>query len=138
LGRFGLPDTIGEDPNVTLILAPQDSAAVPVKRPKSEPKVHLPLTITFAGPRSRAGGAQGYRRVLDHGTAIMRLALWRCFADPAAAAVLLDPLVANKNAQRFYERLGFTRVERRMFGNDDCYVYRHGRTEWSAAQPFEQ
>jgi aminoglycoside 6'-N-acetyltransferase len=56
-----------------------------------------------------------------YGTAIMRLALWRCFADPVVA-VLLDPLVANEGAQRFYERLGFKRVERRMFGNDDCYV----------------
>ena len=67
-----------------------------------------------------------------YGTAIMRLALWRCFADPVVA-VLLDPLVANEGAQRFYERLGFKRVERRMFGNDDCYVYRLERTAWRAA-----
>jgi aminoglycoside 6'-N-acetyltransferase len=67
-----------------------------------------------------------------YGTAIMRLALWRCFADPVVA-VLLDPLVANEGAQRFYERLGFRRVERRMFGNDDCYVYRLERTAWRAA-----
>jgi aminoglycoside 6'-N-acetyltransferase len=71
-----------------------------------------------------------------YGSAIMRLALWRCFADAAVAAVLLDPLVANEGAQRFYERLGFTRVERRMFGNDDCYVYRLERTAWSAAHPL--
>ena len=112
-GGIGTVWTTGHHPqdlNVTLILVPEDSGAVRVNWAKSEPKVHLPLTITFAGPRSRAGGARGYRRVLDHGTAMMRLALWRCFADPAAAAVLLDPLVANEGAQRFYERLGFTRV----------------------------
>jgi aminoglycoside 6'-N-acetyltransferase len=68
-----------------------------------------------------------------YGTAIMRLALQHCFADPMVAAVLLDPLVANEGAQRFYERLGFKRVERRMFGNDDCYVYRLERTAWRAA-----
>ena len=38
-------------------------------------------------------------------------------------ALLLDPLVTNERAHRFYERLGFERAERRMFGDDDCYVY---------------
>jgi hypothetical protein len=27
-------------------------------------------------------------------------------------------------AHRFYERLGLRFVERRRFGNDDCFVYR--------------
>ena len=59
-----------------------------------------------------------------HGTEMMRLALVRCFADPAVTAVLLDPLASNTRAHRFYERLGFRRVERRRFGDDDCLVYR--------------
>lgn len=58
------------------------------------------------------------------GTQMMRLALERCFADPAVTAVLVDPLAANTRALRFYERLGFSSVERRMFGEDDCIVYR--------------
>ena len=59
-----------------------------------------------------------------YGTAMMRLALARCFDDPAVTAVLVDPLARNEGALRFYQRLGFERVERRRFGADDCYVYR--------------
>jgi aminoglycoside 6'-N-acetyltransferase len=59
-----------------------------------------------------------------YGTVIMRQALERCFADPAVTAVLLDPLASNVRAHRFYERLGFQFVERRMFDEDDCFVYR--------------
>jgi aminoglycoside 6'-N-acetyltransferase len=59
-----------------------------------------------------------------YGVEMMRLALARCFADPAVVAVLLDPLVGNTRAHRFYERLGFRRIGRRFFGEDDCYVYR--------------
>lgn len=61
------------------------------------------------------------------GTAMMRLALERCFADPDVEAVLLDPLASNTRAHRFYERLGFRAVERRRFGADDCVVYRLDR-----------
>jgi aminoglycoside 6'-N-acetyltransferase len=62
-----------------------------------------------------------------YGSEIMRLALARCFADPAVEAVLVDPLASNVRAQRFFERLGFRFVERRRFGADDCFVYRRGR-----------
>lgn len=58
-----------------------------------------------------------------YGTAMMHLALARCFADPAVTAVLIDPLADNTRAHRFYERLGFRFVERRRFGQDDCFVY---------------
>ena len=59
-----------------------------------------------------------------HGSAMMRLALDRCFADPVVTGILVDPLTANTRAHRFYRRLGFRRVERRMFGEDDCLVHR--------------
>ncbi|MBL7792335.1 MAG: acetyltransferase [Saprospiraceae bacterium] len=62
-----------------------------------------------------------------YGTQMMRLALERCFADPAVTAVLIDPLASNKAAHRFYERLGFQFVERRTFGEDDTFVYRVDR-----------
>jgi aminoglycoside 6'-N-acetyltransferase len=61
------------------------------------------------------------------GTRMMRLAIEHCFADPAVNAILIDPLVSNERAHRFYERLGFVRVDRRTFGDDDCYVYRLDR-----------
>lgn len=41
-----------------------------------------------------------------YGTAMMRLALTRCFDPPDVTAVLVDPLAANTRAHRFYERLG--------------------------------
>lgn len=66
-----------------------------------------------------------------YGTIIMRLALQRCFADPAVTAVIIDPLASNTRARRFYERLGFRFVERRWFGADDCAVYRLERGAWN-------
>jgi len=65
-----------------------------------------------------------------YGTRMMRLALARCFADPAVTAVLIDPLASNTRAHRFYERLGFRFVERRRFGEDDCHVYRLERERY--------
>jgi aminoglycoside 6'-N-acetyltransferase len=61
------------------------------------------------------------------GTRMMRLVIEHCFADPLVEAILIDPLVSNESAHRFYERLGFVRLERRLFGDDDCYVYRLDR-----------
>lgn len=65
-----------------------------------------------------------------YGTTIMHLALARCFADPTVTDVLVDPLETNTRAHRFYERLGFRFVERRRFGQDDCFVYRLDRRTW--------
>jgi aminoglycoside 6'-N-acetyltransferase len=65
-----------------------------------------------------------------HGTRIMQQVLARCFADPAVKAVLLDPLASNIRSHRFYERLGFRFLERRQFGQDDCFVYQLTRTDW--------
>ncbi len=62
-----------------------------------------------------------------YGTQMMRLALDRCFSDQAVTAVLIDPLLSNVSARRFYERIGFRPVGRRRFGSDDCMVYRIDR-----------
>ena len=67
------------------------------------------------------------------GTQMMRQALDLLFAVPAVTAVLLDPRADNVRAQRFYERLGFVAVERRVFpGGDACVVYRFERAAWNA------
>ncbi|MBI1250777.1 MAG: GNAT family N-acetyltransferase [Alphaproteobacteria bacterium] len=66
------------------------------------------------------------------GAAIMRLAIDRCFAD-GAAAIVIDPLASNTNAHRFYQRLGFAPVGRRMFGDDDCLIHELTRAGWRAA-----
>ncbi|NJL47940.1 MAG: acetyltransferase [Leptolyngbyaceae cyanobacterium SM2_5_2] len=65
-----------------------------------------------------------------YGTWMMQLALARCFADSSVTAVLVDPLVSNRRAHRFYERLGFKFLEHRRFGDDDCSVYQLNRTDW--------
>lgn len=66
-----------------------------------------------------------------YGTEMMALALARCFAPDDVTAVIIDPLFENVRARKFYERLGFVFVERRMFGDDDTAVYRLSRAEWA-------
>ena len=75
----------------------------------------------------------GDARDLGHGigTAMMRLALARCFSDPGVEAVVVDPLASNTRAHRFYERRGFACVGPRRFGDDACLVYRLDRAEWT-------
>lgn len=68
-----------------------------------------------------------------YGTIMMELALERCFAEEQVEAVLIDPLVSNERACRFYEKIGFSLLERRLFGEDDCYVYRLERKHYEAA-----
>lgn len=66
-----------------------------------------------------------------YGTKMMQLALARCFVNPAVTAVLIDPLASNTRAHRFYERLGFQFIERRQFGDDNCFVYQLERAVWN-------
>lgn len=70
-----------------------------------------------------------------YGTTMMQLALSRCFANPTVSAVLVDPLASNTGAHRFYDRLGFHFMERRRFGEDDCFVYRLDRADYSRDNP---
>ena len=65
-----------------------------------------------------------------YGTQMMTLALDACFAAPGVAAVVIDPLNSNTDAHRFYQRLGFEVVGRRMFDEDDCLVHRLTRAAW--------
>lgn len=65
-----------------------------------------------------------------YGTTMMELALERCFAPPDVTAVLIDPLASNRRAHRFYERLGFRFIEKRRFGDEECFVYRLERQDW--------
>jgi aminoglycoside 6'-N-acetyltransferase len=65
-----------------------------------------------------------------YGTQMMRQALDRCFSVPDVQAVLIDPLASNERAIRFYRKIGFQFVERRTFGDDDCFVMRLERTSF--------
>lgn len=75
---------------------------------------------------------------LGFGSTMMKLAIERCFADPAVTAILIDPLASNVRAHRFYERLGFRFVERRQFGADDCFVYRLDRADYFEGSAREE
>jgi len=79
----------------------------------------------WIGPADALG--QGF------GTEMMRQALDLCFADPVVHAVVIDPLNSNADAHRFYQRLGFVPVARRLFNDeDDCLVHRIERLVWEA------
>lgn len=69
-----------------------------------------------------------------YGTQMMQLVLERCFIDSLVTAVLVDPLASNTRAHRFYERLGFQFVERRIFNEDECFVYQLNRDDWHQRQ----
>ncbi|MEQ8477781.1 GNAT family N-acetyltransferase [Fulvivirga sp.] len=62
-----------------------------------------------------------------YGTTMMKMAIERCFENPAVDAILIDPLKSNIQAHRFYERLGFTFIEERQFDESLCYVYEQRR-----------
>lgn len=68
--------------------------------------------------------------VVASGDAMMRAVIDRCFADLAVNAIVIDPLTSNTDAHRFYQRLGFKIVGRRLFGEDDCLVHRLDRADW--------
>lgn len=72
-----------------------------------------------------------------YGTQMMQLALAQCFADSQVTAVLIDPMATNTRAHRFYERLGFSFLEHRRLGDDDCAVYRLTQADWANSTPTE-
>ena len=58
------------------------------------------------------------------GTQMMRKAIDMYRANEGVTTFYVDPLISNERAHRFYERLGFRRIDQRRFGEDECYVYR--------------
>ncbi|WP_421785532.1 GNAT family N-acetyltransferase [Hyphobacterium sp.] len=69
-----------------------------------------------------------------YGTQMMRAAIARCFADPSVTNILIDPLMINVRAIRFYRRLGFADVGERWFDEDHCLVMELRREDWTPAQ----
>lgn len=70
-----------------------------------------------------------------HGAEMMRQALALCFADAAVSAVIIDPLTSNTRAHKFYQRIGFKPVDRRLFNDeDDCLVHELTRADWQVRQ----
>ena len=66
-----------------------------------------------------------------YGEEMMRQALALCFADASVTAVVIDPLASNTRAHKFYQRLGFVPVGRRLFHDEsDCLVHELTRAAW--------
>ena len=68
-----------------------------------------------------------------YGSAMMRLALMRCFADSRVMSIVIDPLATTVRAHAFYRRLGFKPLGQRSFGADDCLVHELTRRDWEDA-----
>lgn len=71
-------------------------------------------------------------RAKGFGTQMMKAALERCFVDHEALRVVIDPLITNERAIRFYRRIGFRDVGPRWFSDDHCLVLKIllSNTEW--------
>lgn len=83
---------------------------------------HLRAMDIWIGEKDCLG--QGY------GTQMMSIAITRAFNEPEVEAIIIDPLNSNTDAHRFYQRLGFRPVGRRLFEDDDCLVHRLDRADW--------
>ena len=65
-----------------------------------------------------------------YGTLIMEAAIARCFATPDVGAILIDPLVTNEGARRFYARLGFVHQGNQVMQGDEVAVMKLERATW--------
>ena len=72
-----------------------------------------------------------------YGAPAGRRVTMRALAEAGVTAVIIDPLNSNTAAQRFYQRLGFVEVGRRMFDQDDCLVMRLEKTDWQSRQALQ-
>lgn len=64
-----------------------------------------------------------------YGSALMAQALEICFGE-GCDAVLVDPLLNNVRAHRFYRKMGFREIGVRQFGGDTCLVHRIEREDY--------
>lgn len=57
-----------------------------------------------------------------YGTIMMRLAIEKCFAEPNVTAILIDPLLTNHRAIKFYKKLSFEFIENKFLDGDEVAV----------------
>ena len=65
-----------------------------------------------------------------YGTAMMQQAMKLAFKDPDVHALLVDPLITNKKAQRFYAHLGFKFSESKKIYGESCYILKIRRDQY--------
>lgn len=70
-----------------------------------------------------------------YGSIMMKIALQRCFDQPEVTAVIIDPLISNVRAHRFYERLGFEFVKETMLEDELIRMYQMNRKKWAVLKP---
>lgn len=66
------------------------------------------------------------------GTKMMKIAMQKCFECTQVKAIIIDPLVTNKRAQRFYQRLGFKYQGDKLIQGDWIALHRIERQQWEA------
>lgn len=66
-----------------------------------------------------------------YGTQMMEAAIAHCFSNMQVEGVLIDPLVSNHRAIKFYKRLGFVFLEEREFEDSKCSVHILHRSDWN-------
>lgn len=69
------------------------------------------------------------------GTRLMTLAIEHCFAVSSVHGIVIDPLLSNVDALRFYKRLGFVEEGVRVFESEPCQVCRLSRAAWDQSAP---
>jgi len=69
-----------------------------------------------------------------YGTAMMRLAIQRCFWSSDVDTILINPLATNTRAIAFYKKMKFEAEGHRTFGKDACFVLRLERTTWRQSE----
>ena len=64
------------------------------------------------------------------GTLMMKEAMTRCFAEDQVKAIIIDPLVSNQRAHKFYQRLGFRYLGDRLIQDQWIALHRIERHQW--------
>lgn len=82
--------------------------------PNADSTSSLRAIDIWIGPKEYLG--KGY------GTQMMKLAHELCFQSANVTKILIDPLISNVRAIRFYKKLGYSEVKNHCFGDDHCLI----------------
>lgn len=73
-----------------------------------------------------------------YGEYMMRAAFDLCFFKTDVSKVLVDPLLSNISAHRFFKFLGFENSVLRLYNNDISSVYEYPRSKWELHRDMVQ